>query len=125
MGTFPHDGPPAKIDAENPAGTDGFEFVEFAHPRPHELAKLFERMGYPPVAGHTTKIITVYRQGDINYIVNAEPGSFASRFAADHGHCVPSMAWRVVDAKHAFERAVKFGAEPYLGLDGTLAVPAI
>ena len=125
MGPFPHDAPPAKITAQNPVGTDGFEFVEFADPRPDELAKLFARMGYTPVARHKTKAITVYRQGDINYILNAEPGSFASRFVAAHGPCAASMAWRVVDAKQAFEHAVKLGAEPYHGADKTLAAPAI
>ena len=35
------------------------------------------------------------------------------------------MAWRVVDARHAFEHAVKHGAEPYTGADKTLDVPAI
>ena len=125
MGPFPHDAPPARIGAQNPAGTDGFEFVEFSHLRPDELAKLFERMGYAPVANHKTKAITVYRQGDINYILNAEPAAFATRFVADHGPCAPSMAWRVVDAKHAFEHAVKLGAEPYAGSDKSLAVPAI
>ena len=52
MGPFPHDAPPAKISAENPAGTDGFEFVEFAHPEPEKLEALFTRMGYRPVARH-------------------------------------------------------------------------
>ena len=89
MGPFPHDAPPATISAANPAGTDGFEFVEFAHPEPEKLADLFERMGYTPVARHKTKNITLYRQGDINYILNAEPGSFASRFVAEHGPCAP------------------------------------
>jgi 4-hydroxyphenylpyruvate dioxygenase len=125
MGPFPHDTPPTKISAENPIGTDGFEFVEFAHSRPRELATLFTRMGYAPVAKHKTKDITVYRQGDINYILNAEPGSFATRFVAAHGPCAAAMAWRVVDAKHAFAHAVKLGAEPYEGSDKTLDVPAI
>ena len=120
MGPFPHDAPPATISAQNPIGTDGFEFVEFAHPRPDELAKLFVRMGYTPVARHKTKAITVYRQGDINYILNAEPDTFASRFVAQHGPCAASMAWRVVDAEHAFEHAVSHGAEPYDGADKTL-----
>src|SRR6201998_3918204 len=115
MGPFPHDAPPATISADNPAGTDGFEFVEFAHPRPDELAQLFLCMGYTPVAVHKTKAITVYRQGDINYVLNAEPGSFASRFVAQHGPCAASMAWRVVDAQQAFDHAVKSGAEPYEG----------
>jgi 4-hydroxyphenylpyruvate dioxygenase len=125
MGPFPHDAPPATISPQNPAGTDGFEFVEFAHPRPQELAALFGRMGYVPVARHKTKNITIHRQGDINYVLNAEPASFAARFVAMHGPCAPSMAWRVVDAKHTFDHAVKLGAEPYEAPDKALNTPAI
>ncbi|MEZ5811375.1 MAG: 4-hydroxyphenylpyruvate dioxygenase [Rhizobiaceae bacterium] len=125
MGPFPHDAPPAEITAENPAGTDGFEFVEFAHPDPAELETLFSRMGYAPVARHRTKNITVWRQGDVNYILNAEKESFADRFVAEHGPCASSMAWRVVDAKKAFDHAVANGAVPYEGDDKTLDAPAI
>ena len=60
MGPFPHDAPKAVISAENPAGTDGFEFVEFAHPEPEKLAELFARMGFTPVAKHRTKAITTF-----------------------------------------------------------------
>ncbi len=125
MGPFPHDAPPAEISAENPAGTDGFEFVEFAHPEPEKLGELFTMMGYRPVARHRSKAITVWRQGDVNYIVNAEPGSFADRFIDAHGPCAPSMAWRVVDAQHAFDHAVAKGATPYEGDDKVMDVPAI
>ncbi len=125
MGPFPHNSLPAEVNSQNPAGTDGFEFVEFGHPRPNELATLFVSMGYEPVARHKTKDIVVYRQGDINYVVNAEPGTFAARFVGIHGPCAASMAWRVVDAEHAFAHAVKLGAKPYLGSDKTLAAPAI
>ncbi len=125
MGPFPHDAPPAAISDSNPAGTDGFEFVEFAHPEPEKLATLFERMGYTPVARHKTRDITVWRQGDINYLVNAEPGSHGRRFVDDHGPCAPSMAWRVVDARHALAHAVSKGATPYEGSDKALDVPAI
>ena len=125
MGPFPHDAPPAEISASNPAGTDGFEFVEFAHPEPEKLEELFARMGYAKVAVHRTKAISVWRQGDINYILNAEKGSFADRFVDKHGPCAPSMAWRVVDAQHALKHAVSMGAEEYLGSDKCLDVPAI
>src|SRR5918992_2233336 len=94
MGPSPHDAPPAKISKANPAGTDGFEFVEFAHQEPEKLSELFTRMGYTPVARHRTKNITVWRQGDINYVVNAERGSHAMKFVAKHGPCAPAMAWR-------------------------------
>ena len=126
MGPFPHDAPKAKITEENPAGTDGFEFVEFAHPDPAALRDLFTKMGYARVGRHKTKPgIELWQQGDITYIVNAEPGSFASRFVEEHGPCAPAMGWRVVDAQHAFDHAVKMGAEPYEGDDKTMDVPAI
>src|SRR4051795_1042515 len=127
MGPFPHDAPAATVSADNPMGTDGFEFVEYAHPNPEELHALFKLMGYAPVARHKTKAITVYRQGDINYLVNEEPGTHGFDFVAAHGPCAPSMAFRVVDAKAAYERAVALGAEPaeVSSAQKTLDVPAI
>jgi 4-hydroxyphenylpyruvate dioxygenase len=125
MGPFPHDAPKAVISAENPAGTDGFEFVEFAHPEPEKLDALFRRMGYVPVARHRTKAITLFRQGDVNYLLNAEPGSHAAGFIEAHGPCAPAMAWRVVDARHALKRAVELGATEYTGPGKSLDVPAV
>src|ERR1700730_4094102 len=112
MGPFPHDAPAATISADNPMGTDGFEFVEYAHPQPEKLHALFRLMGYVPVACHRTKKITVYRQVDINYLVNEEPGTHGFAFVAAHGPCAPSMAFRVVDAEAAYQRALARGAEP-------------
>ncbi|MEO0633708.1 MAG: 4-hydroxyphenylpyruvate dioxygenase [Pseudomonadota bacterium] len=125
MGPFPHDAPKSQITAENPAGTDGFEFVEFAHPEPDELRALFTRMGYQMVARHKTQQIELWQQGDITYVLNADPDSFAAKFVDEHGPCAPSMGWRVVDAQHAFERAVQLGATPYEGGGKVLDVPAI
>ena len=82
-------------------------------------------MGYAPVAKHRRKNATVWRQGDINYVVNAEPGSHAMKFVDAHGPCAASMAWRVVDADHALRHAVSKGAEEYTGDDKVLDVPAI
>ena len=76
-------------------------------PSREQLHALFRLMGFAPVARHRTKKITVYRQGDINYLVNEEPGTHGFDFVAAHGPCAPSMAFRVVDAKHAYRaRAV-------------------
>ncbi len=125
MGPFPHDAPQSTICPDNPAGTDGFEFVEFAHPDPNELRTLFAKMGYTHVATHETKAIEVWQQGDITYILNAEPGTHAAAFIEEHGPCAPSMAWRVVDAAHALKHAVANGAEEYTGPGKTLDVPAI
>src|SRR3954469_3643099 len=70
---------------DNPMGTDGFEFIEYAAPDPKAMGQLFERMGFKPIARHRHKDVILYRQGGINFIINAEPDSFAQRFARQHG----------------------------------------
>jgi len=125
MGPFPHNAAKATITVENPAGTDGFEFVEFAHPDPEELRSLFAKMGYAHTATHKTKAIELWQQGDITYIINNEPDSHGLRFVQEHGPCAPAMGWRVVDAQLAFDHAVKNGAQPFTGAGKTMDVPAI
>jgi len=125
MGPFPHSRSQSEITPGNPAGTDGFEFVEFTHPNPDDLRDLFAKMGYEKVAKHKHKDIELWQQGDITYVANAEPRSFGARFVEQHGPCAPSMGWRVVDAAHAFRHAVEKGAQPYEGDGKLLEVPAI
>lgn len=112
---------------DNPMGTDGFEFIEFAAPDPAAMGAVFERMGFTPIAKHRHKAVTLYRQGEINFILNAEPDSFAQRFARLHGPSVCAIAFRVQDAKHAYERAISLGAWGYAGQagPGELNIPAI
>jgi 4-hydroxyphenylpyruvate dioxygenase len=125
MGPFPHSAPKSVISAENPAGTDGFEFVEFAHPDPEELRKVFARMGYALTARHQTRDIELWQQGDVTYVLNNDPTSHARRFVGKHGPCAPSMGWRVADADRALAHAVRMGATAYTGNDRVLNVPAI
>ncbi len=94
----------------NPVGTDGFEFVEYAAPDPELLRSLFARMGFPAVAHHRSKNVTLHKQGDINFIINAEADSFAQRFAKKHGPCACAMAFRVKDAGRALEHVRRAGA---------------
>ena len=112
---------------DNPMGTDGFEFIEYAAPEPAAMAKVFERMGFKAIARHRHKDVTLYRQGEINFVLNAEPESFAQRFARMHGPSVCAIAFRVQDAKAAYERAVALGAWGYAGHagPGELNIPAI
>ena len=95
---------------ENPMGTDGFEFVEYAAPDPEALRTLFERLGFPVVARHRSKNVTRHAQGDIN--INAEEDSFAQGFARAHGPSACAMAFRVRDAAFAYRRALELGARP-------------
>ncbi len=125
MGPFPHNAEASKISEQNPAGTNGMEFVEFASKNADDLRELFSRMGFAKTANHNSKAIELWQQGDVTYVINAEPGLMGMRFVEKHGPCAPSMAWRVVDAQHAYERALANGAEAYDADDKVLDVPAI
>jgi 4-hydroxyphenylpyruvate dioxygenase len=112
---------------DNPIQTDGFEFVEYAAPDPKALGALFEQLGFQRVARHRHKDVALYKQGDVNFILNAEPRSFAQNFARRHGPSVCAMAFRVRDAAAAYEKLVERGAwgvEAHPG-PGELNIPAI
>lgn len=91
MDPFPHDAPRATISSLTPAGTDGLECVEFAHPDPKCLCDCFAKMGFTHVAKHKTKAVELWQQGDNSYLINAEPGSHTAQFIDTHGPCAPSM----------------------------------
>ena len=112
---------------ENPMGTDGFEFVEYTAPDVTALYKLFERMGFRAVAKHRSKDVTLFRQGNVNFIVNAEPDSHGSRFAKAHGPSACAMAFRVKDAAKAYAKLIELGAKPFHNTVGPmeLNIPAI
>ena len=97
---------------ENPMGLMGFEFVEFASPTPGQLEPVFEAMGFEKVAQHRSKNVQLYRQGDINFVLNNEPKSLAGYFAAEHGASACGMAFRVKDAHKGYARALELGAQP-------------
>jgi 4-hydroxyphenylpyruvate dioxygenase len=90
----------------NPMGTDGFEFVEYTSPNPEDLDRLFTQVGFTRAARHRAKNVTLYRQGDVNFVVNAEPDSFGQRFAEAHGPSACAVAFRVADSGAAMRRAV-------------------
>jgi 4-hydroxyphenylpyruvate dioxygenase len=97
---------------DNPMGLMGFEFIEFASPTPNTLEPIFQIMGFSKVATHRSKDVHLYRQGGINLILNNEPDSVASYFAAEHGPSVCGMAFRVRNAHQAYARALQLGAQP-------------
>src|SRR5919108_462831 len=112
---------------DNPIQTDGFEFVEYAASDPKALGALFERLGFQRVARHRRKDVALYKQGDVNFILNAEPQSFAQNFARRHGPSVCAMAFRVRDAAAAYAKLVERGAwgvEAHAG-PGELNIPAV
>ena len=112
---------------ENRLGTDGFEFIEYAAPDPDQLAEVLGLMGFVRAARHRSKDVTLYRQGDVNFIIDNEPASFAQAFARIHGPSVCAFAIRVRDAARAYTELLALGARAQRGRIGPmeLRIPAI
>ena len=113
------------VQFENPMGVNGFQFVEFAAPQPQLLHALFRKLGFSAVAKHKTRAITLYRQGECDFLVNEDPDSFAAQFAAKHGPSACGFAIRVSKpADWAREQALKNGGEAITDKEASKAVAA-
>jgi len=112
---------------DNPMGLQGFDFVEFVSPEPELVEELFRNLGFTHIANHRSKDVALFRQGDINLILNREPKSHGSYFLGEHGAGACSMGFRVENAQQAYELAIENGAEPVEVPTGVmeLRLPAI
>jgi 4-hydroxyphenylpyruvate dioxygenase len=110
------------MNLDNPAGTDGFEFLEFTTLNRPQLENDFAHLGLEKIASHKNKNITLHKQGEINFFINTDENSSAFQFAQTHGASVCAMGFRVIDANHAYQHAIALGATPFIS-DSTL--PAI
>ncbi|HEX8232586.1 MAG TPA: 4-hydroxyphenylpyruvate dioxygenase [Caulobacteraceae bacterium] len=97
---------------ENPLGVDGFEFVEFTAPDPQVLVRQFEQLGFTACQRHSSKDVVRYKQGRINLLINSEGSGQAAEFRSAHGPSANGMAFRVKDARRAYELALERGAQP-------------
>ncbi|HVC28662.1 MAG TPA: VOC family protein, partial [Gammaproteobacteria bacterium] len=111
------------VQFENPLGVDGFEFVEYAAPDARLLHDLFPRLGFIAVARHKQRKITLYRQGDCQFLVNEEPDSFAADFASKHGPCACGFAIRFSKpAEWVRKQVMDKGAQAITNKESTKAV---
>jgi 4-hydroxyphenylpyruvate dioxygenase len=117
-----HDAPQseasARLDRENPLGVDGFEFVEFTGPDPQSMKERLELMGFTHTHTRPDGAVIRLKQGDISFLVHMTPQGQAEEFSKDHGPSANGMAFRVADAKAAYEGAVSRGAQPAEGSQG-------
>ncbi|MCZ8194702.1 4-hydroxyphenylpyruvate dioxygenase [Brevundimonas sp.] len=104
--------PAQRLDADNPLGVDGFEFVEFTGPEPQAMVERLELMGFVQTHVNPANEVVRLKQGDISLLVNRASAGQAGEFAREHGPSANGMAFRVADAKVAFEGAVARGARP-------------
>ncbi|MDR7035097.1 TIM barrel protein [Mesorhizobium sp. BE184] len=108
---------------------EGVEFIEFAADRQGagELRMLLETLGFTEAGRHVSKDVTLYRQGDINIVVNTERQGFAHSSFVVHGTSAYAIGLKVEDAAAAVARARALGAEVFhqpVG-PGELTIPAV
>ncbi|AWV86253.1 4-hydroxyphenylpyruvate dioxygenase [Acinetobacter radioresistens] len=111
---------------ENPLELCGFAFIEFVS-KDGELDQVFQTIGFTKVARHKSKNVYLWRQGNINIILNYQPESYASYFFNEHGPSACAMGFKTKDAAKAYKKALELGAEPMLNKVGPmeLNIPAI
>ncbi|MBX3020757.1 MAG: 4-hydroxyphenylpyruvate dioxygenase [Bdellovibrionales bacterium] len=102
----------SKTVLDNPIGLDGIEFIEYASPDPAALEQLFFKMGFQKIGQHKRKAVTLYRQNHVNFIINSEPGTFAAKFAKQHGPSICATGFRVKSAQRALDQVVQRGGRP-------------
>ena len=95
-----------KSTEQNPCGLNGVDFIEYSGSDAKYFENLFTKMGFIQLAQISNKNIKLYRQGDINFILNCEQNTFALNFSKVHGPCASATGFRVGDAALAFEMAV-------------------
>lgn len=101
------------MQINNPAGTEGFDFLEFTTDNPQKLDQQFQSMGFIPVAKHQSHDVTIYQQNNIRFFVNNVENSMAKQFGELHGPCVSAMGFRVKNAKSTYQHTLQYGALPY------------
>jgi len=97
-------------DAANPISLDGIEFIEFATPKPQALGQVLEMMGFKPVARHRSREVLLYRQGDLNIVVNAHPLDVQGANRSGEAPQISAIALRVRDARAAYDYVRERGA---------------
>jgi 4-hydroxyphenylpyruvate dioxygenase len=112
-------------ETANPIGLNGVEFIEYSGVDTAHFEKLFTNWGFKQVGSIAGKQIKLYRQNDINFVINAEPNSFAASFVKLHGPSICATGFRVKDADKAFAEAVRRGAKAYTGSEIATPFPAI
>lgn len=111
---------------DNPAGTNGFDFLEFTTLDPDTLIKQFESMGFIKIAKHLTDNIIIYQQNDTRFIINLTNNTHTQTFAKQHGASVSAMGFRVHHADTAYQHVLNLGAVSYSANNATpYQIPAI
>lgn len=100
-------------NVKNPCGLNGFAFLEFSGPNKALLHKQFIEMGFHIAATHNSQDITLYQQGNIQFIVNATTNSQPEEHAAIHGAGACAMGFKVNNAQQAYAHAIKHGASAF------------
>ncbi|WP_347312800.1 bifunctional sugar phosphate isomerase/epimerase/4-hydroxyphenylpyruvate dioxygenase family protein [Defluviimonas sp. SAOS-178_SWC] len=112
-----------------PAKVANVEFVEFATSDADSpaLEALLLSMGFEAAGSHVSKPVTLWRQGNVNILVNTDSEGFAHSSYVTHGTTVSEIGVVVPDAQAAFERATALIAKRHdqPTREGELFIPGI
>jgi 4-hydroxyphenylpyruvate dioxygenase len=95
-----------------PQQVAGVAFVEFATSEGEKpaLEAFLHSAGFDRAGQHVSKAVTLWRQGQVNLLVNSEATGHAHTAWVGHGTSVSEIALRVADARAVQARAHALGA---------------
>ena len=93
----------------------GIDFIEFAMDETTggKFEAALEALGFVKGGVHRSKMVTRWRQGDINLVVNCDKDGFAHSFNITHGSAICAMALKVDDAAATLARASQLLDQPF------------
>jgi 4-hydroxyphenylpyruvate dioxygenase len=93
----------------------GIDFIEFAMDESAgaKFETALEALGFAKAGVHKSKMVTRWRQGDINIVVNCDKDGFAHSFNITHGSAVCAIALKVDDAAATLARAGQLLDQPF------------
>lgn len=118
---------PPKMPA--PVKASGFEFIEFAadEAEAKRLGKLLQSLGFTRIGQHVSLSVELWRQGEINIVINTEREGYAHSAYVTHGTSICDLGLKVADARETVARAKALDARPFSQpiSPGQLDIPAI
>jgi 4-hydroxyphenylpyruvate dioxygenase len=113
------------FDPPDPPPLGGFSFVEFGIDADTalRLAAVFQKLGFARFGRHRTKDVTLYRQGDIHLLLNADLGSDARRRFEERGACVCCLGLLADNPAQAANRGTALLSARHEGRRGPQELP--
>lgn len=105
----------------NPAGIQDVNLIVLSGPS-EEYHRTLTRLGFVQVGTNHDHSKSLYRQGQVDVLVNQDKRSYGWHFFEKHGPCVSGFTFIVNNSLQAHHEAISRGAKPINQVSGSLSL---